>query len=86
MSAPELKTYQGNCHCGRFKFEVELPEIEKVDACDCSICVRKGYLRVHVTEGKVKILRGEGELKGYEFSGKIVKHEVSGMEAADERI
>jgi hypothetical protein len=70
-------TYDGNCHCAAFKFTVQLPELKNAAVCDCSICSKKGYLRAPVLERNVKVLRGEGELVGYEFAGKVVKHEVS---------
>ncbi|TGO77074.1 hypothetical protein BELL_0124g00120 [Botrytis elliptica] len=40
---PELKTYNGNCHCGAFKFTIKMPEITTATQCNCSICFKKGY-------------------------------------------
>ena len=36
----ELKLYNGNCHCGQYKFSLNIPELKKVWTCDCSICTR----------------------------------------------
>ena len=33
-----FKTYDGNCHCGKFRFKITLPEITKLNECNCSIC------------------------------------------------
>ena len=38
MAEQVLENYQGNCHCGAFKFSVKLPELKQVYACNCSIC------------------------------------------------
>ena len=38
-----LTTYVGNCHCGGYRFEIHVPEVRKVDVCDCSICARVSF-------------------------------------------
>jgi hypothetical protein len=38
-----MRTYQGSCHCGRVRFEVDA-ELDHVRVCDCSICRRRGAL------------------------------------------
>ena len=38
MAEPTFHTYHGNCHCGAFKFSVQLPELKEAHACNCSIC------------------------------------------------
>ena len=40
MGSSELKTYHGNCHCGDYRFSVKLPEIKKVEDCNCCYCVK----------------------------------------------
>ena len=76
MATPEKKTYQGNCHCGAFKFTVKFPEIKTATACNCSICSKKGYLWQFPDEGDLTIERGEGTLTDYEFAGKTRAHRV----------
>ena len=39
----ETKRYTGSCHCGRVKYEVDLA-LDKVIACNCSMCGRTGTL------------------------------------------
>ena len=36
-------TYQGSCHCGNTRFEVDM-ELDHVRSCDCSVCRRRGAL------------------------------------------
>lgn len=37
------RTYQGSCHCGQVRFEIDA-ELDHVRVCDCSICRRRGAL------------------------------------------
>lgn len=34
--------YTGNCHCGQFKFSLDMPDLKSasVKTCECSICTR----------------------------------------------
>lgn len=71
-----LKTHRGNCHCGAFIYEVELPEIKAVSACNCSICTKKGYLWVKPSE--IKAVKGdENALTDYTFGSKTFHHKVN---------
>ena len=36
----DLKVYKGNCHCGKYKFHLKIPELKKIRTCNCSICTR----------------------------------------------
>ncbi|KUJ17179.1 uncharacterized protein LY89DRAFT_685108 [Mollisia scopiformis] len=76
---PELKTYNGNCHCGAFKFSVQMPDIKSVVECNCSICFRKGYKWAFPGEGPFTIERGGGDLKEYEFGVKSMVHKFCGV-------
>nr|GAT46471.1 glutathione-dependent formaldehyde-activating enzyme [Mycena chlorophos] len=49
----DLVEYQGNCHCGAFKFSFQSPKIKEAGPCDCSICARNDYLWTKPTEFKV---------------------------------
>lgn len=77
MSAENLlKTYRGNCHCGAFVYEVELPEIKAVSTCNCSICSKKGYLWAKPSE--IKVVKGsEDALTAYTFASNTYYHKVS---------
>jgi hypothetical protein len=71
----ELKTYRGNCHCGAFVYEVQLPEIKSAGQCNCTICTKKGYLWAFPKDGDFKVVKGdEGDLTEYKFAGKNLSH------------
>ncbi|PWI72180.1 mitochondrial carnitine/acylcarnitine carrier protein [Purpureocillium lilacinum] len=79
-----LRTYRGNCHCGAFVYEAELPEIKSVFECNCSICHKKGYLWVFPGEGKYRVVKGGDEtLTGYTFGPKKLTHKVRAMQGVD---
>lgn len=68
--------YRGNCHCGRYRYELALPqEIAETTACSCTICVKKGYLWVAPPEGSFRVVRDDGRL--VEYSSKALRDKVS---------
>ncbi|KAH8821937.1 Mss4-like protein [Xylogone sp. PMI_703] len=69
----DLVEYKGNCHCGRFKFTVKLPELKSAMQCDCSICSQQGYLW---TFPKVSdfIVHTDYPLQEYAFAKKNLIH------------
>ncbi|ODA76033.1 hypothetical protein RJ55_08315 [Drechmeria coniospora] len=70
-----LRTYRGNCHCGAFVYEAELPEIKSGFQCNCSICDKKGYLWAFPGEGKFTIVKGtDDSLTEYQFGPKKLTH------------
>ncbi|KAF9878115.1 glutathione-dependent formaldehyde-activating enzyme [Colletotrichum karsti] len=73
------RLYRGNCHCGEFVYEAELPEIRSAMECNCSICHKKGYLWVFPAEGsKFEIIKGtKDSLTQYAFGKKSLAHKAS---------
>lgn len=73
-----LRTYRGNCHCGAFVYETEVPEITSVYECDCTICVMKAYLFVLIDPKNLRVIKGDPEkdLTTYKFGTKTVTHKV----------
>jgi hypothetical protein len=73
MSSRPIQTFQGSCHCGavRFQIETDFPELTM---CDCSICKMKNALMVKVHESKFKLLAGEDALTVYQFHTKTARH------------
>ena len=65
--------YQGGCHCGKVRFEVEA-DLGQVVACNCSICTKHGLLLTFVGGDKFKLVSGERELTGYQFNKKEIHH------------
>lgn len=69
----DYKKYQGSCHCGAVRFEIE-SDLKPTARCNCSICKRKGTIMHRVAEDKFQILAGEESLTLYQFNTKVAKH------------
>jgi hypothetical protein len=69
------KTWRsGGCHCGAVRFEVHAPdEIELID-CNCSMCVKTGYLHLIVSDRDFRMLKGKSKLTKYKFNTKVARH------------
>lgn len=65
--------YEGGCHCGRVKFEVEA-SIDSGMSCNCSICSKKGHILAFAPEANFKLLSGEDSLSDYVFNKKVIHH------------
>jgi hypothetical protein len=65
--------YRGSCHCGNVAYEVE-GDIEKVIACNCSMCQRKGSLLWFAPLEKFKRLTPESNEKSYLFNNHVIDH------------
>ena len=66
-SAPS-KTYRASCHCGAFAYDVTTADLEnektEIVRCNCSICMRNGYLLVYVPNNNITFTSGQiGDLK-----------------------
>jgi len=66
--------YQGSCHCGAIRFQVEAPEDLEVEECNCSICTKSGYLHLIVSKSRYRLLRGEDHITTYTFNTGVAKH------------
>ena len=66
--------YQGSCHCGAIRFEVEAPEDLEVEECNCSICTKSGYLHLIVPKSKFHLVHGEDHITTYTFNTGVAKH------------
>lgn len=72
-----LKTYRGNCHCGAFVYEIQMPEIKSAQECNCSMCRRKGYLWVIPKSDTFKVVKGSpDQLTEYTFRTGTMIHKV----------
>jgi hypothetical protein len=68
-----MKTYDGGCHCGRVRYRVTA-DLTSVTSCNCSICIKKGFLHLIVPTARFELLSGADDLSTYEFNTKIAKH------------
>ena len=71
--ATGMMTYQGSCHCGRIRFEVDA-DLDHARACDCSFCRKRGALVHRVPPGRFRLLSDTSELALYEFHSRTAKH------------
>ena len=69
----DLKTYSGSCHCGKVRFDVST-DLGRVNACNCSLCSRAGYLLTFVPAEQFTLRSGEGEVTDYQFNKHHIHH------------
>ncbi len=65
---------QGGCHCGVVRFEAEVEQAPELLDCNCSICIRTGYLHLIVPHADFTLLSGEDTLGSYQFGSKQADH------------
>jgi hypothetical protein len=73
MTNRTVLKYQGRCHCGAVRFEIE-SDFPELTTCDCSICRRKNALMVKVHETQFQLLSDEGALAEYRFHTMTARH------------
>lgn len=73
MDAVEV-IHTGGCHCGRVRFEVTAPAAISAAECNCSICVKTGYLHLIVPKSRFRLLAGEESITTYTFGTGVAKH------------
>jgi hypothetical protein len=66
------ETYQGSCHCGRVRFEVDA-DLDQVYSCDCSICRRRGTLLHRVEPECLRLLTPLEDLSLYTFNTHVAR-------------
>jgi len=69
-----MHTYSGGCHCGRVRYEIEIPDEITVHRCNCSVCRKSGYLHLIVPADRFKLLSGEADLIDYRFHTCVARH------------
>lgn len=60
------ETYQGSCHCGKVKFEVDM-DLDHVRVCDCTLCRKRGALNHRVGDSDLRISTSLDELTLYRW-------------------
>ncbi|MGB9429086.1 MAG: GFA family protein [Gammaproteobacteria bacterium] len=65
--------YQGSCHCGKARYEVE-GEIGELAECNCSICSRRGHLLWFVQRDQLHLKTPESDLATYTFNKHRIRH------------
>ena len=64
------------CHCEKVELEVNIPSegFKKLMRCNCSLCKRKGAVMSPFPKEDVKILKGQENLKTYQYHTKVAEH------------
>jgi hypothetical protein len=70
----DMTLHTGGCHCGRIRFEVDAPAELNASECNCSICVKAGYLHLIVPRSRFRLLQGSESLTTYTFNTGTAKH------------
>ena len=66
--------YQGGCHCGAVRFEIDAPRAVEVEDCNCSMCAKSGFLHLILPLERFKLLSGQTQLATYTFNTGVAKH------------
>ncbi len=75
MSAASTRTWrEGGCHCGGVRFAAELGSRLTVQDCNCSMCIKVGFLHVDVPEDRFRLLVGAERLTSYSFNTGVAHH------------
>jgi hypothetical protein len=69
----EATTHAGGCHCGAVRYEVTTG-LDRVLACNCSHCQRRGLLLTFVPEASFRLQSGGDNLQDYQFNKKVIHH------------
>jgi hypothetical protein len=69
----EMTKHVGSCHCGKVRYEVNAA-IDKVMACNCSMCGRVGSLLFFVPRSEFSLKSGEDNLTNYQFNKHVIHH------------
>ena len=72
-SAPDARSYQGSCHCGRIAFEVS-GVLDGAMSCNCSMCQRRGSLLWFVPRTQMRLLTNDDSASCYTFNKHVIRH------------
>lgn len=69
------QTHPGSCHCGKVRFEVDLPHgLIDPRHCNCSMCRRRGAIVATAPVGGLRVTEGADHLCSYQFNTNTAKH------------
>ena len=70
----EIEKYEGTCHCGAVRYEVEMAPPDKAFGGNCSICKRAGWLLAFAPGSAFRLLSGEDAVRDYQFNKQNIHH------------
>jgi hypothetical protein len=65
--------HRGSCHCGAVRFEVD-GELGGLEVCNCSLCVRNGYIHWYVPPERFRLLTSWEGIETYTFGTRTARH------------
>lgn len=65
--------YEGGCHCGKVRFNVEIDLTNPV-TCNCSYCSKRGSINAFTPAENFAFESGEQDLSEYRFNTKTIEH------------
>jgi hypothetical protein len=68
-----MTVHRGGCHCGALRFEAE-GELEGLEVCNCSICLKKGTVHWYVPRERFHLLCEDPPLSTYRFGTGRARH------------
>ena len=69
-----LISHEGGCHCGAVRFRVTTADRVTVQRCNCSICLRCGFVHLIVPGERFELLQGGDDLTDYRFNTGTARH------------
>lgn len=64
---------EGGCHCGSVRFKVRIHALSALE-CNCSICLKKGFINLITAPEDFVLLKGEDNLSTYRFNTRTAEH------------
>ncbi len=64
----------GGCHCGKVRFEAEVPAAVEILDCNCSICAATGFRHLIVPHEDFRLLTDPAALASYRFGTGQANH------------
>jgi len=71
MSGP----FEGRCHCGAVRFDIELQSgLESAQRCNCSYCSMTGAVTLQAQASDIDVVKGYDMLRVYTFGSHSAQH------------